>query len=164
MSSQIQQKNNADDQSGTLLNPEVKVSVEIDYDKLADAIVKAQKKAVEEEEENTRYLLALQKNGAYMLYNILGKICFVLSLFLIAVLIVMAIKAEWSSATLIILNVVAILLIVLLAIFIFLMSVFLHKSSKEIEKINDKQMLIMLSSSITSFIALVVAIIAIFVK
>ena len=164
MSKRKKEKKQQEEQSKTVIKPDVKVNVEIDYDKLAEAIVKAEKKSEDFDDKSVKYLFALQKNGTSMLYMALGIMGYIFSGLIVIALVATAFIVKWSSAINVISNVLTFFAIAIAVICLFIMSVFLHKSSKEIEKIKDKQLLIALSSSMTSFIALVVAIIAIFAK
>lgn len=142
----------------------LEVKTEIDYDKLAEAIVKAKKNADDEEYKSIRHLFALQKNGTSILYLTLGILGYIFAGLFIIALVATAFIVEWSSIIKILSNLFTFFIVIVGIIWIICISVFLHKSSTEIEKIKDKQLLIALSSSVTSFIALIVAIIAIFVK
>lgn len=164
MSKSKKEKRQPKEQRETAINPDVKVNVEIDYDKLAEAIVKAEKKSEDFDDKSVKYLFALQKNGTSMLYLALGIMGYIFSGLIVIALIATAFIVKWSSAINVISNILTFFVIAIADICLFVMSVFLHKSSKEIEKIKDKQLLIALSSSMTSFIALAVAIIAIFAK
>lgn len=164
MSKRKKEKKQQEEQSETVIKPDVKVNVEIDYDKLAEAIIKAEKKSEDFDDKSAKYLFALQKNGTSMLYMALGIMGYIFSGLIVIALIATAFIVKWSSAINVISNVLTFFAIAIAVICLFIMSVFLHKSSKEIEKIKDKQMLMSLSSGLIGFIALIAAIVAIFAK
>ena len=157
-------KKKIQEQNATVIKPDIKVNVVIDYDKLAEVIVKAEKKVEDNDDKKIKHLFSLHKNGTAMLYKVLGIIGYIFSILFVIAMMIVPVMLDWSSATKIIDNIITYLVLIVIIIFIVVFSVMLHKSSDEIETIKDKQLLISLSTSLTGFIALVVAIIAIFVK
>lgn len=142
----------------------LEVKAEIDYDKLAEAIVKAQEKAKDNEDKKIKNLFSLHKNTTAILYKALGIMGYIISILFVMAMMIVPVMLKWTSFTQIVANIIAYLVLIVTIIFILVFSIMLHRSSDEIETLKDKQLLISLSTSLTGFIALVVAIITIFVK
>lgn len=56
-------KKKIQEQNATVIKPDIKVNVMIDYDKLAEAIVKAEKKAEENDDSKIKSVIDLHKRG-----------------------------------------------------------------------------------------------------
>lgn len=157
-------KKKIQEQSATVIKPDVKVNVEIDYDKLAEAIVKAEKKSEENDDKKIKYVLWLQRKGSAVLYRLLASAGFVIFALCSIALIIAAIGWQWTPFMTAFSNTIAILIIALLLVVDFIVSIMLWSSSEQVKDIKDKQMLMSLSSGLIGFIALIAAIVAIFVK
>ena len=157
-------KKKIQEQSATVIKPDVKVNVEIDYDKLAEAIVKAEKKSEENDDKKIKYVLWLQRKGSAVLYRLLASAGFVIFTLCSIALIIAAIGWQWTPFMTAFSNTIAILIIALLLVVDFIVSIMLWSSSEQVKDIKDKQMLMSLSSGLIGFIALIAAIVAIFVK
>lgn len=160
------------------------VSVEIDYDKLANAIVKANRMAdkeelqpeqkgktkikffkglwqlikgdIDTEEQMTLGLFSLILSGFFFVIAIIG---FIFSAYGAYSLIVQAMKFEWIYGQFIN-NIVFIVLTALSLIIIFLISIITLCASREVEKSKDKNFIFNAFSGVVGLIALVVALIA----
>lgn len=156
-------------------------SVEIDYDKLANAIVKANRMAdkeelqpeqkgktkikffkglwrlikgdVDTEEEMTLGLFSLILSGFFFVIAIIG---FIFALFVIGSLIV---KMEWAFSQ-ILSNIVFIGVTVLSSFIVCFISVIALCAGREVEKSKDKNFIFNAFSGVVGLIALVVALIA----
>lgn len=157
-------KKKIQEQSATVIKPDVKVNVEIDYDKLAEAIVKAEKKTEENDDKEIKSVLWLQRKGAAILYRLLAFSGFAFFALGAIALIIAAIGWQWTPFMTAFSNSIAILTIGLLLAVVFIVSMMLWSSSEQVKDIKDKQMLMSLSSGLIGFIALIAAIVAIFVK
>lgn len=159
-------------------------AVEIDYDKLANAIVKANRMAdkeelqpeaqektkvnffkglwrlikgdIDTEEQMTLGLFSLILSGFFF---VIAIISFIFSVYGAYSLIVQAIKFEWIYGQ-IINNIVFIVLTALSLIIIFLISIITLCASREVEKSKDKNFIFNAFSSVVGLIALVVALLA----
>lgn len=157
-------KKRIQEQSATVIKPDVKVNVEIDYDKLAEAIVKAEKKAQEDENKKIKSVIDLHKRGLRFLFKMFARFGWlIISLFLIAVVTVLT-QLNWSDAANIIVNVAFIIAMVFVITFGSYMFTKMGKAAEEVDNIKDKNLLITMTSSIMGFAALIVAIVTIFVR
>lgn len=157
-------KKRIQEQNATVIKPDVKVNVEIDYDKLAEAIVKAEKKTEENDDKEIKSVLWLQRKGAAILYRLLAFSGFAFFALGAIALIIAAIGWQWVPFITVFSNILAIFTIALLLFAVVVVSMMLWTSSDQVEKVKDKQMLMSLSSGLIGFIALIAAIVAIFVK
>ena len=157
-------KKRIQEQSATVIKPDVKVNVEIDYDKLAEAIVKAEKKAEEDENKKIKSVLWLQRKGSSLFYRILSGIGFAIAIVFAFTTIKEAINMSWGNFSDVSTNICVLIIAFLGVLIILLISGMLYLSSEQIDKVKDKQMLMSLSSGLIGFIALIAAIVAIFVK
>lgn len=157
-------KKKIQEQSATVIKPDVKVNVEIDYDKLAEAIVKAEKKAEEDENKKIKSVLWLQRKGSSLFYRILSGIGFAIAIVFAFTTIKEAINMSWGNFSDVSTNICVLIIAFLGVLIILLISGMLYLSSEQIDKVKDKQMLMSLSSGLIGFIALIAAIVAIFVK
>lgn len=157
-------KKRIQEQSATVIKPDVKVNVEIDYDKLAEAILKAEKKAEETQDKKLTSVLWLQRNGLEILYKTLAVTGVLLSLLLAISFVVAVSKLEWTSISHVFGNLLAMLIFVLVFFVGFVISGMIWTASKEIQDVKDKQLIMSMSSGLIGFLALIAAIVAIFVK
>lgn len=152
------------DSPTTLLQPDVKVKVEIDYDKLAEAIVKAEKKAEENDDSKIKSVIDLHKRGLRFIFIMFARFGWlIISLFSVAVVTVLT-QLNWNNAANIIVNVSFIIAMVFVITFGSYMFTKMGEAAEEVDNIKDKNVLMTMSSSIMGFSALIVAIVTIFVK
>ena len=139
----------------------INVNVEIDYDKLATAIVKAQEKASGDMEEKfTKGTFSILT--AWVLY-IIGVLGFITALYAFGYgIYYTAYILEWIDNVHIISNIFICGFIVIIALCIGLLSFMLFKSGNEIQKSKDKNFIVAVFSALSGFIALVVALVALF--
>lgn len=130
------------------------LNFEIDYDKLAEAIVKAEKKA---REDNSTLSKTLSSLSAFVFqltafagwaFSILGLVAGIET--------VMEMWKPGNRLSAVILAVTILFLLILIVMF----SILLWKSAKDIEKEKDKQFVVSVFSAIVGFTALVVALVA----
>lgn len=133
------------------------VNIEIDYEKLAEAIVKAEKKASETKSYTANTFAALSglifRGAAWigMIFTWLFGIAGVAYLVML----------DWKNVN-VFTVVSSAFLIATILLLIFLLSILLLKSAKEIEGEKDRQFVVAVFSAIVSFTALVVALLALF--
>lgn len=138
----------------------LEVKTEIDYDKLAEAIVKAQEKAKEEDNKELNQVLRLQKSGLSIIYLLISVIGLV-SLFLLGLIMILAIRElNWSGTFNVFLNVWIIIVFLLLMFLLGVISFKVKKLSDVVIKLKDKQLIVALTSSAVSFVALLISIVA----
>ena len=139
----------------------VNVNVEIDYDKLATAIVSAQEKSKNNFEESFT-------NGTFAvltgwLLHIIGVAGFIISFYALGYGIYHAITVlQWIDGGHIFANIIACIILLILIFSIGLLSFMLFVSGNEIEKSKDKNFVVAVFSALSGFIALVVALVALF--
>lgn len=133
------------------------VNIEIDYEKLAEAIVKAEKKASETKSYTANTFAALSglifRGAAWigMIFTWLFGIAGVAYLVML----------DWKNVN-VFTVVSSAFLIATILLLIFCLSILLLKSAKEIEGEKDRQFVVAVFSAIVSFTALVVALLALF--
>ena len=136
------------------------LNLEINYDKLAESIVKAQEKAEASTQKQKHYTLgtfATPLIVAFYGMSVLGWI-------LVAALPVGVYKAwdnlKWDSFDSGLTSVVTLLFILGIMVIIGLYSILLWKSAKEVEAETDRNYVISMFSGVVSFAALIVALVA----
>ncbi len=137
------------------------LNLEIDYDKLADAIVRAQRKSEERPKvgKYTKGVLTLPLLLFFRGIAILGWLlaaCTPYSLFQTFH------NVSWKKAGAVVGNLISIVTAIAIALSIALFSFILWKSAKEVENEKDRFFLVSLFSGIVSFVALIVAVIALY--
>ena len=130
------------------------LNFEIDYDKLAEAIVKAEKKAREDNSTLSKTLSGLSA-FVFQLTAFAGWAFSVLGL-VAGIETFMEMWKPGNRLSAVILAVTILFLLILIVMF----SILLWKSAKDIEKEKDKQFVVSVFSAIVGFTALVVALVA----
>ena len=170
-------------------NNDKKINVEIDYDKLAKAIVKAQKKAEEQDEETEtskkgNAFVRFWKNvgcaltGKYqgekpkytnivfgsllmMSFVVIGVVGLLLSAFGLIFLIMYAVNSMvWVGAEAVIGNILQLIMYVAIIFIVFLLSVAMIGAGREAERIKDKNYIVGAFSAMVSLVALVISMVA----
>ena len=154
-------KKNKNDKPQVINNIQ-ELNLEIDYDKLAEAMVKAQ--VISEDEENKKRKFT---SGSFAMLIMIAFHIFSVFVGLLSVLLVWAPVFSWSTLqwngfTNIVTSIVIIVFCVVFAIVLGLYAVLLWKSAKEIETEKDRNYIISVFSGIVSFAALIVALVALF--
>ena len=158
------------------------INNKIDYDKLAEAIVNAQRKVEEPIEEkvtnvkispklflkNIWYIIINKKStngeltiGVFSLitsfiFKFVSCIGFLLAVSMVGLTVYEFFRLDWTGISFF-KNIMTILLVVSTAIIIFMYSVMMLGASREVEKEKDRNYTIALFSGVVSFVALVVA-------
>lgn len=135
---------------------------EIDYDKLAEAMVKAQD--ISEVEENKKRKFT---SGSFAMLIMIAFYVFSIFVALLAASLILALVVSWNTlqwdgSTNIVVSILTIAFCIVFAIVLGLYAVLLWKSAKEIETEKDRNYIISVFSGIVSFAALIVALIALF--
>ncbi|MBE7067241.1 MAG: hypothetical protein E7385_06785 [Ruminococcaceae bacterium] len=135
-------------------------NLEIDYDELATSIVKAQEKAVETTRKQKRYTVGTFATPLIIVFygmSILGWI-------LVASLPIGVYKIResfrWNGFTECFSSVITLLFILGIMVMVALYSILLWKSAKEVEAETDRNYIISMFSGVISFVALIVALVA----
>lgn len=138
----------------------IKVDVNIDYEKLAEAIVKAQEISAATMQKQKRYTLgtfALPLMIAFYVMSVFGWI-------LIAASFIAIYKTwntfVWNDFIGCLASVVTLLIILVTILIVALYSVLLWKAAKEIEEETDRNYVVSMFSGVVSFAALIVALVA----
>lgn len=138
------------------------LNLEINYDKLAEAIVTAQEKSEDEANKNRKFtsgsfaMLIMVAFGGFSIFVAL------LAASLILALVVSWNTLQWDGFTNIVVSILTIAFCIVFAIVLVLYAVLLWKSAKEIETEKDRNYIISVFSGIVSFAALIVALVALF--
>lgn len=137
------------------------LNLEIDYDKLAESIVKAQEKSKEGEGDKkfTSGAFATVISIAFRIVSIFGFLLAIATLIAPWTLIQTFV---WNSVGNVIGNVFCIVFAIILFVSLCVYSIVLWKSAKEIEKEKDRNYIISVFSGVVSFAALIVALVALF--
>lgn len=166
MARKNRRKNKSNPSNGTVVNnfDKLDVNVEIDYDKLATAIVKAQCQAEQQQEDSIKNVVKLHRSGLSLLYKLMSWVGYAVSVLLLISLIVYLFRTNWAPWQNIVNNVTTGVSFIGLIFATGLISFILGRSSKEVSEIHDRNLLVSLTSSLVGFLALVVAVVAIFLK
>lgn len=166
MARKNRRKNKSNPSNGTVVNnfDKLDVNVEIDYDKLATAIVKAQCQAEQQQEDSIKNVVKLHRSGLGVFYNLLSYVGFTICVLLVISFVVYIPTSNWTTLEDILANVVTILMFICLVVAMWIVSRILGRSSKEVSEIHDRNLLVSLTSSLVGFLALVIAVVAIFLK
>ena len=145
-----------------IINNIEKLNLEIDYDKLAEAIVKAQEKGESEANKKRKFT-----SGSFAILVTIAFRIFTVFVGLLSVAMLIAIGGvvdvfEWYGFSNIFVGIVSILMLLIFAVLLGLFAVLLWKSAKEIETEKDRNYIISVFSGIVSFAALIVALVALF--
>lgn len=143
-----------------------KVNVDIDCDKLADAIVRAQKKAEQQTEisiTDAKMTTGFFAFIANLFFNGAGWMTAILSVLLgVAIWIVGVKDLNWQGTSNFILNTFVLLVITAVLVVSLLVSIMMIGAAKEVKQSRDKNFVVSVFSSLTGLVALIVALIALF--
>ena len=138
-------------------NKNNKNNIEIDYDKLAEAMIKAQEK-VNSEQSIVSKTFSLISGIFLKLLSIFGMMAgasLIIGLFCYTIQ-----EMVWTSFSVVVSNVFMAIMIVLVALILILFSRMLFNSAKAIETEKNKQFVIAIFSGVASFAAVLVALVA----
>ena len=139
----------------------INVNIEIDYDRLATAIVKAQEKVkADQEEKFTQGIFSLLTSWVL---HIIGALGLFIALYALGYGIYHAVKIlQWIDGVHIFGNILTCLFILAIIFCVGVLSFMILKAGSEIQKSKDKNFVVSVFSALSGFIALVVALIALF--
>ncbi len=144
----------------TIVNNIQELNLEIDYDKLADAIVKVDKKRAEEE-ANDPTAKVFTSISSDML-KATASACLLVAVLLTARVISTCSALEWNTVQQILGYIIALIPLPLGVVAIVVFCIKVLRFSKVIESVKDKNYTISIFSALVSFAALIVALIALF--
>ncbi len=139
-----------------------KLNLEIDYDKLAEAIVKANNKVEAEANRTKKFTSGTFATIISLAFRGVAILGWLIALATPVAIINMAKSFVWNEVNVVIGNVFSIAFAVALFVILVLYSFLLWKSAKEIETEKDRNYIISVFSGIVSFAALIVALVALF--
>ena len=137
------------------------LNLEIDYDKLAETIVKAQEKAQEETCKNKRFTTGTFVVLLSIVFRVLAVLGWIMAVLTPFAIVSMCKSFTWEAVN-ILGNVIDIVFAISLMAIFFFYAFFLWKSAKEMEKEKDRNYIIAVFSGVVSFAALVVALVSLF--
>ena len=145
-----------------VINNIQELNLEIDYDKLAEAIVKAQEVSEDEANKKRRFT-----SGSFAMLITVAFSGFSIFVALLAASLILALVVSWNTLqwdgfTNMVVSILIIAFCIVFAIVLGLYAVLLWKSAKEIETEQDRNYIISVFSGIVSFAALIVALVALF--
>ena len=147
-----------------VINNIQELNLEIDYDKLADAMVKAQEKTITDANQSKKFTSGMFSMSAFVILRLAASLGAIISLIIALSCFEMFKAFAWSNFGLVIKNIIQIITQISLVLLSAFYSILLWKSAKEIETEKDLNYIIAVFSGIVSFAALIVALIALFDK
>lgn len=145
-----------------IVNNIQELNLEIDYDKLAEAIVKAQENSEEETNKSKKHTSSVFALIVITMLQIASFLVGLISVALFLRSICTAIDNTWYGWANILRDILKIAFELLWVALFGMYSVLLWKSAKEIETEKDRHYIISVFSGIVSFAALIVALVALF--
>ena len=143
-----------------MINNIQNLNLEIDYDKLAESIIKAQEKAEVTTQKKRRYTLGTFATPLVVAFYSLS----VLGWLLVVAVPVGVYKSwqtlRWDNFLNCFSSVVSLLFLVGIAVTVAFYSILLWKSAKEVEAETDRNYIVSMFSGVVSFAALIVALVA----
>ena len=136
--------------------------LEIDYDKLAEAIVKAQEEIQEKNNGAKSFTSSAFATITSLAFRGVAILGWIVAFAMIVATWNIFITLEWLTLIEVIKNIMIIVVGLALFLMIFLYSLLLWKAAKEIEKEKDRNYIIAVFSGIVSLAALIVALVALF--
>ncbi len=133
--------------------------LEVDYEKLAEAIVKAINKDEEEKQQQNSLDKGLIK-FAYILFMAMGAISLLFAFCGVCAIYEFVKIAKWDEIVIIIANIFATLIVAVIIGYIVLFAIYLFRSAKEVKREKDRNYIIAIFSTIIGFISLIISIIA----
>ena len=143
-----------------IINNINELNLDIDYDKLADAIVKANKKIVEEEESDPAAKVFSSISSDMLIAT---ASAFLLAAVLLTLIVIRTcFSLEWNTSQQILGYIIAMIPLALGVVVIVVFCIKVLRFSKVIENVKDKNYTISIFSALVSFAALIVALVALF--
>jgi hypothetical protein len=138
------------------------LNLEIDYDKLAEAIVKANSQLDTEANKSKKFTSGMFSTSVFVILRVIALLGWIIAFALLIGSINTFIEMSWNDFSTISGNIFQIIYSITITVLLVLYPLMLWKSSKEIETEKDRNYIISVFSGIVSFAALIVALVALF--
>ena len=145
-----------------IINNIQELNLEIDYDKLAEAIVKAQEKSENEVNKSKQFTSGMFSMFVFVILRLIACLGWIIAFCLLLGSVNLIIAMSWESFFAVAENIFQIVYTAAIVALLVLYPLMLWKSAKEIETEKDRNYIISVFSGIVSFAALIVALVALF--
>ena len=138
------------------------LNLEIDYDKLAEAIVKANSQLDAEANKSKKFTSGMFSISVFVILRVIALLGWIIAFALLIGSINTFIEMSWNDFSTVAENIFQIIYSITITVLLVLYPLMLWKSAKEIETEKDRNYIISVFSGIVSFAALIVALVALF--
>ena len=145
-----------------VINNIQELNLEIDYDKLAEAIVKANSKLDTKANQSKKFTSGMFSISVFVILRVIALLGWIIAFALLIDSINTFIEMSWNDFSTISGNIFQIIYSITITVLLVLYPLMLWKSAKEIETEKDRNYIISVFSGIVSFAALIVALVALF--
>lgn len=145
-----------------VINNIQELNLEIDYDKLAEAIVKANSQLDAEANKSKKFTSGMFSISVFVILRVIALLGWIIAFALLIGSINAFIEMSWNNFSTISGNIFQIIYSITITVLLVLYPLMLWKSAKEIETEKDRNYIISVFSGIVSFAALIVALVALF--
>ena len=145
-----------------VINNIQELNLEIDYDKLAEAIVKANSQLDAEANKSKKFTSGMFSISVFVILRVIALLGWIIAFALFLGSINTFIEMSWNDFSTISGNIFQIIYSITITVLLVLYPLMLWKSAKEIETEKDRNYIISVFSGIVSFAALIVALVALF--
>ena len=145
-----------------IINNIGEINLEIDYDKLAESIVKANNKIEAEANKSKKFTSGMFSISVFVILRVIALLGWIIAFALLIGSINTFIEMSWNGFSTISGNIFQIIYSITITALLVLYPLVLWKSAKEIETEKDRNYIISVFSGIVSFAALIVALVALF--
>ena len=145
-----------------VINNIQELNLEIDYDNLAEAIVKASSQLDAEANKSKKFTSGMFSISVFVILRVIALLGWIIAFALLIGSINTFIEMSWNDFSTISGNIFQIIYSITITVLLVLYPLMLWKSAKEIETEKDRNYIISVFSGIVSFAALIVALVALF--
>ena len=145
-----------------VINNIQELNLEIDYDKLAESIAKANSKLDAEANQSKTFTSGMFSMSVFVILRVIALLGWIIAFALLLGSINTFIEMSWNDFSTISRNIFQIIYSITITVLLVLYPLMLWKSAKEIETEKDRNYIISVFSGIVSFAALIVALVALF--
>ena len=138
------------------------LNLEIDYDKLAESIVKANSQLDAEANKSKKFTSGMFSISVFIILRVIALLGWIIAFALLIGSINTFIEMSWNDFSTISGNIFQIIYSITITVLLVLYPLMLWKSAKEIETEKDRNYIISVFSGIVSLAALIVALVALF--
>ena len=138
------------------------LNLEIDYDKLAESIVKANSQLDAEANKSKKFTSGMFSISVFVILRVIALLGWIIAFALLIGSINTFIEMSWNDFSTISGNIFQIIYSITITVLLVLYPLMLWKSAKEIETEKDRNYIISVFSGIVSLAALIVALVALF--